>query len=150
MKLNLGCGPDVRAGFINLDVRKLPGVTVCDVTSVKSMEQYRGADFILARDILEHFSRAESHRTLKMWIGLLKKGGKIRIQCPELYHAVKIAYSDEWVERLLYGGQDYPENFHKTGYTKGILTKLLNQNGCSVTKVELTRSGNIVIDAVKK
>jgi hypothetical protein len=29
VKLNLGCGPDIREGYINIDVRELPGVDVC-------------------------------------------------------------------------------------------------------------------------
>jgi len=149
MRLNLGCGNDIRKGFINLDIRSLKDVMVCDVSNDKEMKRYRGADEILALDILEHFPREEARRVLKMWIELLRPGGMITIRCPDFRHVMTLPQSDERTELLLYGGQDYPENFHKCGFTVATLTKLLEDNGLGVIKSQVTSAGNLEIAARK-
>jgi len=149
MRLNLGCGDDIRKGFINLDIRSLKDMSVCDVSNDKEMKRYRGADEILALDILEHFPREEARRVLKMWIELLRPGGMITIRCPDFRHVMTLPQSDERTELLLYGGQDYPENFHKCGFTVATLTKLLEDNGLGVIKSQVTSAGNLEIAARK-
>jgi len=149
MRLNLGCGDDIRKGFINLDIRSLKDMSVCDVSNDKEMKRYRGADEILALDILEHFPREEARRVLKMWIELLRPGGMITIRCPDFRHVMILPQSDERTELLLYGGQDYPENFHKCGFTVATLTKLLEDNGLGVIKSQVTSAGNLEIAARK-
>jgi predicted SAM-dependent methyltransferase len=145
----LGCGDDIRKGFINLDIRSLKDMSVCDVSNDKEMKRYRGADEILALDILEHFPREEARRVLKMWIELLRPGGMITIRCPDFRHVMTLPQSDERTELLLYGGQDYPENFHKCGFTVATLTKLLEDNGLGVIKSQVTSAGNLEIAARK-
>jgi predicted SAM-dependent methyltransferase len=124
-------------------------MSVCDVSNDKEMKRYRGADEILALDILEHFPREEARRVLKMWIELLRPGGMITIRCPDFRHVMTLPQSDERTELLLYGGQDYPENFHKCGFTVATLTKLLEDNGLGVIKSQVTSAGNLEIAARK-
>lgn len=149
MKLNLGCGPDIRQGYKNLDVRDLVGVTKRDVSDRESMMQFAGADEILAYDVLEHFPRDKAREASRLWVDLLEPGGVIKIRCPEIRHAVRIAKSDEWLEQLLYGAQDYKENQHLCGFTTAMLTQLLVDLGCEIVRREFTPAGNIEIWAHK-
>jgi SAM-dependent methyltransferase len=68
-RLNLGCGDDVREGWVNADIADLPGVDhVIDVN--ESLPFADGAfDTILCKDLLEHVldvpaTMAELHRVL--------------------------------------------------------------------------------------
>jgi len=143
--LNLGCGNQIYKNYQNLDIRKIDGAVQCDVSSSLQMRRFRGCDEICAFDILEHFPREKSREVLKMWVSLLRPGGVIRIRCPDLLHAVKVRLSDEWLELLLYGGQDYKENQHLCGYTMGMLAGILIDLDLKIIHEEYSDAGNLEI-----
>ena len=147
--MNLGCGNQIYKNYTNLDIRKIEGAVQCDVSSSLQMRRFRGCDEICAFDILEHFPREKSRQVLKMWVGLLRPGGVIRIRCPDLLHAVKVRLSDEWLELLLYGGQDYPENQHLCGFTRNMLVGLLLDENLEIIHEENTDAGNLEVWAQK-
>ena len=66
MKLNLGCGDDIKKGYVNIDVRNLPGVNivgdVCNLPFEKN-----SIDEILALDVYEHVSYLKSQVLLIHW-----------------------------------------------------------------------------------
>lgn len=81
MKLNLGAGSDIRAGYVNHDVAPLPGI---DVVYDLNRYPWPWADGsvveVVARDVLEHLddfvaAMEEIHR-------ILKPGGKAHIKVP--------------------------------------------------------------------
>jgi SAM-dependent methyltransferase len=80
-KLNLGCGTDIRPGWVNLDIAALNGVDVVhDVNKTPYPFPDDTFDEIVAQDILEHVSdlgavMMELHR-------ILKPGGHVKIQVP--------------------------------------------------------------------
>ena len=151
MKLNVGCGKDIREGFVNVDKRKLPGVgVVCDLTDVSRHFDYETCDYILARDVLEHFDRATYYQVLESLVKLLKPGGIIEIQAPDIIYLYKVAKSFKQLELMLYGGQDYPENFHKSGHTIETVTNDLKALGCEVIESEHQPSGNFHMKARKR
>lgn len=79
-KLNLGCGGDIKEGYINLDSKKLPGVDVVwDIEKLPLPFQNEEFDEILANDILEH---VEYIPVLKDLHRILKQGGKLAIRVP--------------------------------------------------------------------
>jgi len=53
-KLNLGCGKDIRKGYINLDLKKLPGVDIVHNINKKFPFKTNSFDEIYASHILEH------------------------------------------------------------------------------------------------
>jgi len=58
MKLNLGCGSDIRDGYINIDVRKTSEKTlVVDIEKdlLKAFPD-NSVDEIIAKDFIEHIS----------------------------------------------------------------------------------------------
>src|SRR3989344_7552220 len=79
-KLNLGCGNDIKQGWVNLDSDKLPGVDV--VRNIEELPLPFGDgefDEILANDILEH---VEYIPVLKDLHRVLKPGGKLKARVP--------------------------------------------------------------------
>lgn len=79
-KLNLGCGNDIRTGWINLDISPLEGVDVVhDITQLPLPFDDDTFEFILCQDILEHL---EYIPLLKELHRILKKGGIVEIRVP--------------------------------------------------------------------
>ncbi|PIN89777.1 hypothetical protein COU57_05320 [Candidatus Pacearchaeota archaeon CG10_big_fil_rev_8_21_14_0_10_32_14] len=84
-KLNLGCGNDIRQGYINLDVAELDGVDV--VWDVKKLPLPFGKgefDEILCNDILEHIDYIPLLKDLHR---ILKKDGVLKIRVPHFTSA---------------------------------------------------------------
>jgi len=79
-KLNLGCGNDIKQGWVNLDSAGLPGVDV--VWNIEKLPLPFGDgefDEILANDILEHVEYIPVLRDLHR---ILKIGGKLTVRVP--------------------------------------------------------------------
>lgn len=114
-KLHLGCGTKHIDGYINIDIRYLPGVD--EVNNVKFLRNYKSntVDEIYASHVLEHFTRWEYKNVLKTWYNILKPGGVLRLAVPDFQ-----AICEHYIENknlsiligMMYGGQDYDENFH--------------------------------------
>jgi ubiquinone/menaquinone biosynthesis C-methylase UbiE len=79
--LNIGCGPDVKSGFVNLDARNYPGVDVIqDLNKFPYAFADNAFDYIYARNVLEHLTdlvkvMEELHR-------ISNQGAKIDIIVP--------------------------------------------------------------------
>ena len=79
-KLNIGCGTDVSADWVNLDIAALPGVDV--VHNIENLPlPFTDNQFgeILCQDILEHVDYIP---VLKDLLRILKPGGQVRIRVP--------------------------------------------------------------------
>lgn len=79
-RLNLGCGTDIRPGFVNLDVAALPGVDVVHDLDVLPLPFDDGTFAeIVCKDLLEHIDLIgvlrECHR-------ILVPGGLLHMQSP--------------------------------------------------------------------
>ena len=115
MKLHLGCGTKHLKGYINVDIRYLPGVD--EVNNIRFLRNYKSdsVDEIYACHVLEHFGRWEYKEVLKRWFEILKPGGKLRLAVPNFSSICKY-YTEtgdlKSLIGLLYGGQDYDENYH--------------------------------------
>jgi predicted SAM-dependent methyltransferase len=150
LKLHIGCGNDIREGFVNIDCRKLKGVDlVIDAGELATRFDKSTVNYILANDVIEHFPQAKAKHVLRSWVELLMPGGTIEICCPDVAYAAEISYSDEWLIRLLYGDQDYKENYHQSGYTLATMTKMLENLGLTMMFIEQTKSGNLHVKAVR-
>ena len=87
VRLDIGSGGKPKEGFISVDARSLPGVTV--VVNAWDLIAFpnEGVEEIYSRHMLEHLTLAEARRTLREWARVLKPGGVAEIIVPNReYH----------------------------------------------------------------
>ena len=79
-KLNVGCGRDIKKGWINLDSSDLPGVDIVhDIEQIPLPFDNEEFDTILCWDIFEHVEYIPVLREIHR---ILKKGGDCIIRVP--------------------------------------------------------------------
>ncbi len=137
MKLHLGCGDKIIEGFVNVDVRNLPGVNVvCDIHEL-SMFDKNSIDLIYASHVLEHTGRKEYTDILKNWYNVLNDGGTLRIAVPDMEKVFDHYHKNKNLRVLLgflYGGQTYQENYHYCGWDYQTLSEDLLKIGFKKVK----------------
>ena len=138
-RVNLGCGHIPLEGFINVDMRALPGVDV--VTTVDELPFEKGSlDELFSAHVLEHFPEDELRmKLLPYWISLLKPGGIFRAVVPDheamIDRCAKGEMSFEDFRRVTVGDQEYEGNFHYNVFTPKSLSVLLERVGLSAVTV---------------
>ncbi len=137
MKLNLGCGTDIRDGYLNVDVIKSMGVdVVCDI-SQKLPFKNNSIDEIIAQDILEHFTREQLIYTLREMSRVLKVESKLFIRIPNIDAIFdQFAQDSDTRNLFLYGdtSQTGIWGVHKAGYTKKVFVTLCKLNNFELLK----------------
>ncbi len=145
-KINIGCGFDIREGYLNVDsgAWHRPDL-IADVTDL-SMLPSEHFEEAVAQDVLEHLGRTQQVETLTSWARLLRHGGLLRVRVPSAIdmvrlldaHAFRIDLSQQhyWVQ-MLYGTQAYPGDFHLCGYTYLTLVDLGRQAGLWLSDITL-------------
>jgi len=144
-KLNLGCGDKILPGYINVDVAearlgKKPDV-LCDLRKLTPFED-QSVDEILSVHVVEHFWRWEVVDILKEWVRVLKPGGVMYLECPNLLSACQAILQNPdmasgpgpegqrsmWV---LYGDPSWkdPLMIHRWGYTPRSLAQVMHEAG---------------------
>jgi SAM-dependent methyltransferase len=145
VRLNLGCGDKIIPGYINVDVadarnEQVPDV-VCDIRQLTVFSSDT-ADEILSVHVIEHFWRWEAPGVLKEWVRVLRPGGRMIIECPNLISACRDFLEDPdrssgpgpegqrtmWV---FYGDPAWrdPLMIHRWGYTPDSLGRLMAEAG---------------------
>lgn len=145
VRLNLGCGDKILPGYVNVDVvearaGKSPDV-ICDLRDL-SVFPDNHADEVLAVHVVEHFWRWEVEAVLREWIRVLKPGGRMVLECPNLAAACEAFLADPlggsqsdgrgqrtmWV---FYGDPQWqdPLMVHRWGYTPSSLSALMATAG---------------------
>ena len=155
VKLNLGCGDKILPGYINIDTAsqrkdKNPDI-VADIRDLKTIKSSI-ADEILAVHVIEHFYYWEVIPLLTGWSRILKSGGKIILECPNLLHACQLIVNNPTKSSLpdqngqmsmwsLYGDPSWkdPLMCHKWAYTPESLTRVLQQAGFIDVKQEAAK-----------
>jgi SAM-dependent methyltransferase len=90
LKLNLGCGDKILDGYINVDVAASRGGRSPDVLcDLRRLEPFAdgSAEEVLAVHVVEHFWRWEVLDVLKEWVRVLRPGGRMVLECPNLLTA---------------------------------------------------------------
>ena len=162
MKLNLGCGPDDKSGYINVDFFDERADEKVDLSKFPWPWQNDSIDEILMLDFLEHFPVKETPKFLEESWRILKMEGRIIIQVPDLEHCARVIcrlppficgkcyYNITSIEencpkckvsmrqiednatQRLYGGQEKLGNWHYTTFTRDRLKEKLTDCGFEV------------------
>lgn len=84
MRLNLGCGDDIRSGYTNVDFRNThPSVLNVDLSVFPWPFEDASTKQILMLDCLEHFPYSQTSRILLECHRILQKHGEVVIQVPD-------------------------------------------------------------------
>lgn len=150
-RLNIGCGHLPVEGYINVDMRELPGVDV--VAAVDDLPFDPGSvGEIFSSHVLEHFpQRALQRQLLPYWHGLLVPGGTFRAVVPDIaamidqYRNGDITFEN--FRAVAYGGQEYEGDFHHTAFTPESLTTLLT--GAGFADVSVVERGRVNGDCLE-
>jgi ubiquinone/menaquinone biosynthesis C-methylase UbiE len=90
-RLNLGCGKDIKKGYVNVDIVKLPGVDrIVDLNKFPWPFEPAEFDEILCKHVLEHLEKLD--KSMKELLRILKPGGKLKILVP--HFTSKSAFTD--------------------------------------------------------
>ena len=94
-KLNLGCGKDLKQGYLNVDFYDLPmpakvaDTMRCDLSSFPWPFKDDSASEILMLDFLEHFEYSKTRTILQEVWRVLEKDGFVDIQVPDFTECAK-------------------------------------------------------------
>ena len=165
MKLNLGCGGDVREGYANIDILGGPNVIKADLITYLVAAPSNIADKVMLKDVLEHFSHGFVEdgdkivhsdiqpgvfELLHLVMKVLKPQGELYIRVPDFDWII-----DKWLIWKKDGGEaDEQMDFarlnwtlcgeirnglhdgHHSIWTKYTLVLLLERIGYKVTEVK--------------
>lgn len=135
LRLNLGCGLDVRKDYVNIDLfSENPEVVIMDVRKLDLPDN--SVDEILASDILEHFSHRATESLLKEWVRVMKPGAELIIRCPSLRLQVLAYLNGVWdadiASYMIFGGQTNPGDYHCNAFDEKSIKLHLNKAGLQV------------------
>ncbi len=136
-KLNLGCGFDIRSGYLNIDFQDFHYPDL--VADIRKLDMLPSEFYeeIIAQDCLEHFPRCDTEPALAEWSRLLKSGGILKLRVPNLIGLLELFLmeSKQSVEehkllvQCMYGTQAYNGDWHFTGFTQILLEDYLEKAG---------------------
>ncbi len=133
IRVNLGCGDKYLEGWVNVDKGEWDKDVDADVRELPFDEDY--ADEAMAIHVIEHFYAWEAPDVLEEWLRILKPGGKLIVECPDLQKTINHMANGITDPQLtmwpLYGDPRYgdPLMCHKWGYTPNSLRKLMEYVG---------------------
>lgn len=138
LKIDLGCGEEVREGFEGLDIREVPGVRyVADARRIPFDDS--SVDELNASRLVEYLGVNELEEFLREWHRVLKPGGKLHIETLDLPRMIQelsaaLRHGRESsrlrdLVKLMYGAQDHEYDFVKQLYDIGSLKRALEDSG---------------------
>ena len=158
-RLDLGCGGSVKPGFIGIDLHPQADVQI----DLRERLGYAdgSVDEIYAKHLIEHFSEMEWQKIIKDWSRVLKQGGRLTVECPDVSR-VFIRWlnnaegrRDYWTH-CIYGQHWIEHMAHKNGFHLEKITQDFNGNGLAIEYVEWLcddtpdpNGFNIKVEAIK-
>jgi len=160
IKLNLGCGEDIRHGYINIDIRPLEGVNIVLDLESQSLPFEDGiVSEIVAQDVIEHIHYHRVENLLRECHRVLRHGGTLYIRTPDLERIVdKVLVKKECLGQLsgykllsffIFGRYDNPYDVHKCIFTKPLLKEVLEEIGFKIIELKNDNS-NLICVCVKQ
>ncbi len=135
LKINIGAAKTKMPGYINVDIRPIADVQA-DMRALPDNWKGRIVE-IVANHCIEHLAFWEAKEALAHWQAMLKPGGKVIMECPNIQKCAMnlLKYPDRLALGLwgIYGLQtsNIPEMIHKSGWTPEMLIDACYKAGFS-------------------
>ena len=113
MKLNLGCGDDIKKGYINVDSCKLPRVDVVCNLEKKFPFKSDSADEVIAENIIEHLN--EPYKFMEEIWRVCKDNAKVLIVAPHVHNRVldgKLPHKRPGINAYTFGSLDEGQRYN--------------------------------------
>lgn len=155
IKLNLGCGKDIRDGYTNMDIDPISDKVVKhDVEDLSDFADSSVSE-ILAFDIIEHFPLRKINPIIREWCRVLRPEGRLIIQTPDIevifkeYYKQALAGRITWTRfSMILHGKDEPFQTHYVSLSFQWLKEILEQYNMTVVTKE-TIAQNMKVIAAK-
>jgi len=132
-KVHIGCGPIDIPGWINIDARAFPHIhIVADSLDLKEFSDGSIQEIYMCH-VLEHCSFHDVDNLIQIYHSKLRTDGTLRLSVPDFELLIRI-YLEldrdlEFIKKSLMGGQEYPQNYHRSVFDKRLLSTLLRKAG---------------------
>lgn len=154
LRLNLGCGDDIKEGFLNVDPYNSSAQADWDMRKLPLKDNTVAQ--IICYEALEHIPQADVLPTLQEWYRVLKPRGNAVIIIPDMISACQRFLEDpedEWALARIYGSQGAGGQFHHAGFTPKSIFKYFGHAGFKVIGVGFFDQDNgvknLLVEATK-
>lgn len=146
VKINLGCGNDIKPGYINVDKYNNTGIVdhQWDLSDLKVEDE--SIDEIYTSHVFEHIEINDVYPVLEEWERALRPGGELIMRLPNLETEVKIWLETpddkKWFEvHRIFGAQSHVGNTHFSGHNPESLKSLIERFNFEVTSLGIGNRG---------
>jgi len=168
-KLHLGCGSNIKEGYLNTDIYKGSGID--EIFSMSDIP-YKDDSFeeIYCEHALEHLDHYEALEAIKEMNRILQPGGKLILKIPNLEECLKNLLSvescningyksEDWYKYTIFGiqkstnGEPKESQFHRTGFLSSEIIELLEKHNFIIynsKKYDGYGTPSLSIEAYKK
>jgi ubiquinone/menaquinone biosynthesis C-methylase UbiE len=139
LKLDIGCGDSKRdEDYISIDKYTESADIKVDMWELPFEDCT--VDDIWSSHALEHVPFIKVIPTLKEWFRVLKLGGKLIIQVPNMDYIAKYWLTGDnrqWAEMIIFGNQAHEGEFHKCAFSPMLLRGDLEGVGFTIKSIQL-------------
>jgi predicted SAM-dependent methyltransferase len=135
LTLDIGCGNKKRPCSIGIDIKRSKGIDIiADARFLPLKDEC--ISYVYSSHLIEHISHRETESALTEWVRVLQINNPIEIRCPDfrascLRFFVRPSWTDE---RGIFGMQTDESQYHKSGFSYGLLKIILNNLGIQKVK----------------
>lgn len=139
MKLHLGCGTVRLEGYVNIDIERwTAAVDVVANALDLNMYEDNSIEHIFTHAMLEHIPCWDTIKALKEWYRILKPGGTIQVEVPDLERIYadwiinKSLDEQEAIDNIFGRTEEkkaYKNQHHLTGFTYDRLVRFMKECG---------------------
>jgi predicted SAM-dependent methyltransferase len=131
LRIDVGGGLEPRENFINVDMYA-EGKDIVKAPAWNLPYEDGTVDEINCSHVLEHIEKRMIHPTLAEFHRVLKPAGLLCLEVPDLVYCCQLwlqTRGDGWERDTIFGNEDDPGQFHKTGFDKALLLKYIKDAG---------------------